>query len=293
MFFFEPNAIAYSPINAIGLAQAARLAYLNPFAIASTVHTWQFTNFHFFEQRATQAFMMSNDQVIILAFRGTEARCLKDWMTDADITLIKACGGRVHRGFSSGLEAVWQDILTQFQRLRTQNQTLFITGHSLGAALATLAAAKFAALGQAVRGLYTFGSPRVGCPEFASVFNQAFQNRAFRFVNHNDVVTRVALRSLGYDHVGKCLYFDAEGRLHEEIEFWRQFLDSVTGGMADFLNACGIVSDHNMAEYERNLIFNRQEANFSTQEISTQERKGTRGFTKPLQATLAVSARAA
>ncbi|MBW4516803.1 MAG: hypothetical protein KME11_16455 [Timaviella obliquedivisa GSE-PSE-MK23-08B] len=48
MFFFEPNAIAYSPINAIGLAQAARLAYLNQFAIASTVHTWQFTNIPFF-----------------------------------------------------------------------------------------------------------------------------------------------------------------------------------------------------------------------------------------------------
>lgn len=266
MFFFEPQAIAYSPINAIGLAQAARIAYLNQFAIASTVHTWQFTNFHFFEQRATQAFMMGNDKVIILAFRGTEACCLKDWMGNADIVTVKACGGRVHRGFSLGLEAIWQEILIQLQRFRTNNQTLFITGHSLGAALATLAAAKLPAVGQAVQGLYTFGSPRVGCPEFAHAFNQSFKNRTFRFVNHNDLVTRVALRSLGYDHVGKCLYFDAEGRLHEEIEFWHQFLDTVKGGMADFLNDCGIVSDHGMDEYERNLIFNMQEVALDNQE---------------------------
>lgn len=281
MFFFEPNAIAYSPINAIGLAQAARIAYLNQFAIASTVHTWQFTNFHFFEQRATQAFMMGNDQVIILAFRGTKARCLKDWMTDADITILKDCGGRVHRGFSLGLEAVWQQILTQLQRFRTNNQTLFITGHSLGAALATIAAAKLTAVGQAVQGLYTFGSPRVGCPEFSYTFNQTFQDRAFRFVNHNDLVTRVALRSLGYDHVGKCLYFDAEGKLHQEIEFWHQFLDTVKGGMEDFLNDCGLVSYHNMSEYERNLIFNMQEVDFKIPEIKEARR---------VAATFAVSA---
>lgn len=283
MFFFEPNAIAYSPINAIGLAQASRIAYLNQFAMASTVHTWQFTNFHFFEQRATQAFMMGNDRVIILAFRGTEARCVKDWMTDADITTLKDCGGRVHRGFSLGLEAVWQEILMQLQRFRTQNQTLFITGHSLGGALATLAAAKLAAIGQTVQGLYTFGSPRVGCPEFSHAFNQTFQNRAFRFVNHNDLVTRVALRSLGYDHVGKCLYFDAVGRLHEEIEFWHQFLDTVKGGMADFLNDCGIVSDHDMGEYERNLIFNMQEVDFNTPEISEMHRAATPLAVSPTQ----------
>ncbi|MBW4516804.1 MAG: lipase family protein [Timaviella obliquedivisa GSE-PSE-MK23-08B] len=234
---------------------------------------------------------MGNDQVIILAFRGTGARCLKDWMTDVDITTLKDCGGRVHRGFSLGLEAIWQDVITQLQHFRTNTQTLFITGHSLGAALATLAAAKLPTIGQVVQGLYTFGSPRVGCPEFASAFNQTFQNCAFRFVNHNDLVTRVALRSLGYDHVGKCLYFDAEGKLHQEIEFWHQFLDTVKGGMADFLNDCGIVSDHNMGEYEHNLIFNMQEVDFSAQVI-----KGAgcsvntaREASTPLQVNLTIS----
>jgi len=59
----------------------------------------------------------------------------------------------------------------------------------------------------------------------------------------------------------------ARNPYHEEIEFWHQFLDTVKGGMEDFLNDCGIVSDHDMGEYERNLIFNMQEVDFKMQEV--------------------------
>lgn len=39
------------------------------------------------------------------------------------------------------------------------------------------------------------------------------------------------------------------------------------GGMADFLDDSGLVSDYNMGEYERNLIFNMQEVDFKMLEI--------------------------
>jgi triacylglycerol lipase len=256
MFFFEPKAIAYSPVNAVGLAQAARLAYLNPFNITSTAHLWDFPRCQFLERNHTQAFMMGNEEVIILAFRGTECRCIKDWMTDSDITFVRESGGRVHRGFSFGLDSIWSDILMNLQNFRTNNQALFITGHSLGGALATLAAAKLQAFGYPVQGIYTFGSPRVGDMEFFNHFSQIFPDRAFRFVNNNDVVTRIAPRSFGYKHVGQCLFFDSEGNLHYEIDAWNKFLDNVKGGMEKFLNDCGLVSDHDMAKYENNLVFN-------------------------------------
>jgi triacylglycerol lipase len=256
MFFFEPKAIAYSPVNAVGLAQAARLSYLNPFNITSTAHLWDFPRCQFLERNHTQAFMMGNEEVIILAFRGTEGRCIKDWMTDADLALVRESSGRVHHGFSFGLEAIWLDILANLQNFRTNNQTLFITGHSLGGALATLAAAKLQAFGYPVQGIYTFGSPRVGDMDFFNHFSQIFPNSAFRFVNNNDVVTRIPPRSFGYKHVGQCLFFDSEGNLHYEIDAWNKFLDNVKGGMEKFLNDCGLVSDHDMAKYENNLVFN-------------------------------------
>jgi triacylglycerol lipase len=251
MYSFEPNATVYSPINALSLAQAARLAYHDQFAIASLVRNWNFTQFHFFEQNCTQAFMMGNDQFIILAFRGTESNCIRDWMTDANINLIEDCYGEVHRGFSFGLNEIWQDVLLKLQSFRTQNQPLFITGHSLGAALATLAAARLSA--DQVQGVYTFGSPRVGNQDFATCFGSVYAGRAFRFVNNNDLVTRLAPREFGYKHVCQSMYFDSIGRLHPEINAWNKFLETVKGGM-DVLNDCGLISDHDMAKYEANLL---------------------------------------
>jgi triacylglycerol lipase len=252
MFAFEPSAIAYSPTNALSLAQSARLAYDDRFAIASLARTWNFTQFHFFEQNCTQAFMMGNDQLIVLAFRGTESRCLKDWMTDADINLIEDCYGEVHRGFSFGLNEIWQEVLQKLATFRTQKQALFITGHSLGAALATLAAARLSAPNQ-VQGVYTFGSPRVGNQDFVTCFDSVYSGCTFRFINNNDLVTRVAPREFGYRHVGQSLYFDSLGKLHPEISAWNKFLETVKGGM-DILSDFGLISDHDMGKYEANLL---------------------------------------
>jgi triacylglycerol lipase len=255
MFFFEPQAIAYSPLNAVALAQSARLAYFNSFNIASTIKAWNFPRFQFVERNHIQAFIMGNDEAIVLTFRGTECNCIRDWMTDADLKLVRAEKGQVHRGFSLGLEIIWSDLLMLIQNFRTNHQPLFITGHSLGGALATLAAAKLHAFGYPVQGIYTFGSPRVGDRAFHDHFSQVFPTTAFRFVNNNDIVTRIPPRSFGYKHVGQCLFFDSEGVLHFEIDAWNKFLDNVKGGMEQFLNDCGFVGDHDMAKYESNLVF--------------------------------------
>jgi triacylglycerol lipase len=269
VFFFEPQAIAYSPVNAVALAQAARLAYCDSFKIASTTKTWNFPRYQFFDRNHTQAFIMGNDEVIILAFRGTEGNCLKDWMTDVDIKLVRSEHGQVHCGFNRSLEIIWLDLLMLIQNFRTHKQSLFITGHSLGGALATLAAAKLQAFGYPVQGLYTFGSPRVGDREFYAHFSQVFPTTAFRFVNNNDIVTRIPPRSFGYKHVGQCLFFDAEGSLHFEIDAWNKFLDHVKGGMEQFLNDCGFVGDHDMAKYESNLVFNMADRHQETSHSTT------------------------
>jgi triacylglycerol lipase len=266
MYSFEPNATLYSPVNALSLARAARLAYHDQFAIASLIRNWNFTQFHFFEQNNTQAFMMGNDQLIVLAFRGTEGNSIKDWMTDVSINLIEDCYGEVHRGFSFGLNEIWQDVLLKLKSFRTQNQPLFITGHSLGAALATIAAARLSAPHQ-VQGVYTFGSPRVGNQDFAACFDSVYSGRAFRFVNNNDLVTRVAPREFGYKHVSQSMYFDAIGKLHPEINAWNKFLETVKGGM-NVLNDFGLVSDHDMGKYEANLLqdlTDRQTLSFTNQ----------------------------
>lgn len=85
---------------------------------------------------------------------------------------------------------------------------IYLTGHSLGGALATLAAFDAAATefasGQ-VEGLtlYTYGSPRVGNGAFASSFDAAVPD-AWRVTNANDVIARIP-RAIGYRHIGHAV----------------------------------------------------------------------------------------
>jgi triacylglycerol lipase len=252
---FNPIASGYSAQNAIGLAAAAQLAYQGPDTIRKTALAWGFPTVHCFDTGSTQAYLMGNDDLIVLAFRGTEMRCLRDWMTDARILLVDGVrNGKVHRGFMIATNVIGMELMAKLMTCRTRNQPVLLTGHSLGAALATLTAAKLREQNYAIDGLYTFGSPRVGDKKFAAWFNQDFGTKAFRFVNNNDVVTRVVPRALGYDHVGNCLYFDEKGRLQRDRRFWDQFLERLQGGIDDFLKPnMTHFADHDMGLYTKRL----------------------------------------
>jgi len=97
-------------------------------------------------------------------------------------------------------------VITNWQ---TQAQSLWLTGHSLGAALATLRMASLGEEAKQVNGLYTFGQLRVGGKTIARNFDLDLKSRMFRFVNNNDVVTRVPTREMGFCHVGQVIMFDA------------------------------------------------------------------------------------
>lgn len=257
---FNPYATGYSPINAVWLGKAASLAYKDGPDIHKVLQTenWEFPNFHFFDKDGTQAFIMGNDDTIVIAFRGTQPNCLRDWMTDFQCALVKREGlpGRVHRGFSNSLDHVWADLLAKVKEFQDAEQPILITGHSLGAALATLAAAKLKAMAIPVNGLYTFGSPRVGDANFVKTY-KSFNIPTFRFVNNNDVVTRVAPRTFGYGHLDVFLYFDAAGNVYKNVDIWNRFLETVKGSIDDFLKpGVSFINEHDMGLYQENLLKN-------------------------------------
>jgi len=253
---FDANTTRWNASNALLTAEASQLAYENPREIENTVtNHWGLSKFHYLEREDSQCFIAGNDDLLLVAFRGTQPDDLRDWMTDVDLKPVQfPGGGQVHEGFFRALNLVWRDIVAIIAAEQTEAQSLWITGHSLGAALATLATARFRLeQDKPVNGLYTFGSPRVGDREFAMRFNADFRNRAFRYVNNNDVVTRVPMRQFDYSHVGTFLYYDTTGALQSDLHWWNRFLETVKGEIGDFLKpGFDFIKDHFISNYVEN-----------------------------------------
>lgn len=250
-FDFDSRTRNYSAQNAYWLGRASATAYDSPGDAQSEIKSWGLDTFEYFDHRETQAFIGGNDDVLLLAFRGTEPDKARDWMTDLDIGLVRGPGGKVHEGFHIALNYVWRDIWRFISEQRGR-RSLWVTGHSLGAALATLAVAKLRLeKDEPVNGLYTFGQPRTGDGEFAKNFDADFGAQTFRYVNNNDIVTRVPFRAMGYSHLGAFRYFDAKGNQHEDKAiWWEKLLDRMKGRIEDLLEpGTDGLKDHAMANY--------------------------------------------
>ena len=255
---FQPATTYYHPDNAVALAEAALLAYSDAASIASNALQWGFPRSRFIDRRETQTFVMANDQAVVVAFRGTEPGKLLDWMSDLDTQFADGPFGLVHDGFNLALSRVWEELNASVAEFQDQGQSLWLTGHSLGAALATLATARWREQDKPVHGLYHFGSPRVGDRVFERTFDQDFAARNFRFVNNADLVTRVPLRATGYSHAGTMLYFTDKGDLTADPGWWDAFLNRMQGRIED-LGTMGPadIKEHSMDRYVELTTKNR------------------------------------
>src|SRR5262249_10255307 len=112
-------------------------------------------------------------------------------------------------------------------------------------------------------GLYTFGQPRVGNVPFCSVCDADFTSRYFRYVNDEDIVTRVPPREIGYWHTGVDEFIGAGGTIHEDPVWWQIFIDNIQVGLEKMhemqMSAPDIpmITDHLIGNYimqiEKNL----------------------------------------
>ena len=138
-----------------------------------------------FDCNGTQAILVSYDNFIVLAFRGTEAMSIKDIKADVNAKTTQCeTGGKIHSGFKDAFDTVAEDVQNKIDQAEYQDKPLFITGHSLGGALATIAAKKLSHKG-GIAACYTFGSPRVGNDEWIADIKAPI----YRVVNAADCVT--------------------------------------------------------------------------------------------------------
>jgi len=247
---FPPESdLAYSLQNALALSLAALLAYEDETRIIDQTRTWGLSECQFLSRDGTQGFVAADKSSILVAFRGTEA-VAEDWLTDLDFPKVRGPRGLVHRGFLEAMETIWSELVETLRTFRTADQGLWLTGHSLGAALATLAAVRLEFETRfETSGLYTFGSPRVGDARFRRFAESRLGRRTFRFANYRDLVTRVPFEWMGYEHVGRVRYFDAGGALHEDPSAWYDFMvkEPVGDLFVEILGAGGLQQQQALA----------------------------------------------
>ncbi len=256
----------YNKGNALLMAHASRAVYkkeketiLNYLQNPINDAGLELSDVHIYEDNQSFSALIECKECLIWAFRGTDD--LKDWLDNLDMRDTEGALGEVHKGFKRALDRVWDDMLATAKEIQRNNgrRPAFITGHSLGGAMASLAAARFASMDRAFTSCYTFGSPRAFSPEAAAKFNALAKERVFRFQNNNDPVTRIPLRLMGFSHVGTFRYIDDKKKICDDPGFWYQFIDQVksaadtvikeikNGVSISDLGAC--IQDHDMANY--------------------------------------------
>jgi len=166
----------------------AELAYLDAENLSCALPP-EVQNVQFIEHEDTQLFIgdLPNDECVI-AFRGTTD--IADWLTNLDVKMTEhtESGGKIHHGFARALTGVWTDIHAEI--MRRDPDAIHLIGHSLGGALATVCAARLAAINQPDIALTTFGCPRVGNRRFVRWLLPRI-DLSIRYVNRADVVPRV------------------------------------------------------------------------------------------------------
>lgn len=253
-----PTPHFYDIANARALAGASEMAYAANVAGVSQIEDYA---------SETRVVILDQGDDLIIAFRGTTD--LKNWLTDLNaLWMVYTLGGKnvlVHHGFYRAWMAVREKVLAAVKAALAANPKarIWLTGHSLGGALAMLAfeQIQLAADGRVV-GCYTFGQPRVGNKAFIAAFLGEFElaSRYFRTVHANDIVPRQAGALLGYRHACHEIWYlppldgqNGEWYLTDTNWFTHMFLDAYGLIRGWYKRQEVLVAEHGIGEYIKAL----------------------------------------
>ena len=227
------------------MAEISMMSYLNVKQCNIAAGHIGFSQGKFFDRSGSQAYWFQSEYDSVVVFRGTEADDWNDIKADANaIAALAETVGKVHSGFKGEVDEIWPLIEKE---LEANTKPLWFCGHSLGGALATICGGRcvLSYIKMEPAGVYTFGSPRVGCRRYVNHVPLLH----YRWVNNNDIVTRVPPVLLGYRHSGTEQYLDRHGRLRD-LKGWRKTGDKLKGFFKELMNfRIDHLGDHGIVAY--------------------------------------------
>ena len=196
-------------------ANISAITYEDPKDSKAKFKSFGFTIVEFFNVEGAQAYLLKDmNDIHVLSFRGTEVTERSDILADLKSGKnIEGIGGKIHVGFKGEINKLWPVI----EKAVANIDSLYVTGHSLGAAMATIASGR---MQSKVLALITFGSPRVGNKEYVNSLTVTH----YRVQNNCDDVTKVPFRLMGFTHHGTHKYMNFHGEFRD-LTPWQQVKD--------------------------------------------------------------------
>lgn len=226
-------------------AELSLLSYFDDYIVREVAAMIGVTTVRFFDREGAQAYLFASPHDCVVACRGTEPTDWNDLRADLSAgTVVAETVGRVHRGFKREVDDLWPALE---DALSGTAKPIWFTGHSLGGAMATICAGRceISTISASPMALFTYGCPRVGNRRY---INDVRINH-FRWVNNNDLVTRVPPTWFGYRHCGREIYLDYRGHVRQ-LSGWQRLQDRVRGLLAG-LDRLQIdyFADHSITRY--------------------------------------------
>lgn len=233
-------------------AELSQIAYMNKKDATKIVKKMGFTTIEFYELDGAQAYRFMNNDDLVIACRGTQPNEFNDIKADLKaIPVVSETVSRVHQGFKKEVDELWPMVLEDLVRKQNSDKDVWFTGHSLGAAMTTIMASRcfHDDLIPDPQEVYTYGSPKVGWKKYCNSLGCIHH----RWVNNNDIVTRVPLAIMGYKHHGTEHYMNAYGK-YRKLTTWQRIKDRWRGMyMGIKQGKIDNFGDHSMTEYIGNL----------------------------------------
>jgi hypothetical protein len=218
----------------------------------------------------TAGYIVAGDEMICVVFRGTEDEL--DWRTNFRMQFIVLQGGaNVHAGFFQAYLGIREELFKSIKQLVSKDmppRPIYITGHSLGGALAMMAAAELSNhddrdVRDRIAACYTFGTPKVGDRSF----DQFVKVPLYRVTNGIDIVPAVP-PWLGYRQVGDARYFGKSGNspLRRAPRVFLQALRTLRSLISLIrYGQLRNIADHNMSVYVAKLAAWAEQSRIETQ----------------------------